>query len=421
MKRAKDWYSIHLDANKKDMKSLKSLLILGPGPSSSHTIGPYRIVLSFISGLGRKDIKEINVVLYGSLALTGKGHSTDEIISKAIGNIPHKVTFVTSYEGLTHPNTMTCEAIFMDGSSLKKRYLSIGGGAFKEEGKESEEKDVYQFSSFDGLKEYLKQNNIDDVYRVILENDASDIYEYGKEMLIHSFDTIEESLQKEGVLPGNLKLKRVAKEIHQRALSSQDEEDKRLLLLTSYAYATSEANANNELIVTTPTCGAAGVVPACLYYEMKHHGYPIESLVPAYLVGALVCSFIKENAGVSGALLGCQSEIGSAASFASASLSYLHGLSIYQIEYGAEVAMEHFLGLTCDPVDGYVQIPCIERNAIAAIHAYSGYLYAKNIAIYRKNKVSFDKVVAAMKETGNELPMELKETSLGGLAKTFCS
>ncbi len=403
------------------MKSIESLLILGPGPSSSHTIGPYRIVLSFMDDVKNMDIKEIDVVLYGSLALTGKGHSTDEIIAKAIGDIPHKVSFVPSYKGLTHPNTMVCKAIFEDGSSLEKRYLSIGGGAFKEEGKENEEKDVYPFSTFDGLKEYMAKKDIHDVYRVILENDASDIYEYGKKMLTHSFETIEESLEKDGILPGNLKLKRVAKEIHERALDSLDEEDKRLLLLTSYAYATSEANANNELIVTTPTCGAAGVVPACLYYEMKHHGYPIESLIPAYLVGALVCSFIKENAGVSGALLGCQSEIGSAASFASASLSYLHGLSLYQIEYGAEVAMEHFLGLTCDPIDGYVQIPCIERNAMAAIHAYSSYLYAKNIAIYRKNKVSFDKVVAAMKETGNELPIELKETSLGGLAKTFCS
>jgi L-serine dehydratase len=401
------------------MKSIKELLILGPGPSSSHTIGPYRISLSFLDEIKKWDVKKVKVCLYGSLALTGKGHSTDAIIEKAFEEYPFECEFNPTLENLEHPNTMECFAYLSDGSVYKKRYHSIGGGAFRVEGEKPQDLDVYPFHTFDGMKTYMEENHIDDIYEVIVKNEKDGIFEFGKEMLVHSFKTVESALEKEGTLPGPLKLQRVAKHILSRAKTLKDDTDRRLMYLTSYAYATAEANANNELIVTTPTCGAAGVVPACLYYEWKNHHENINNLVKSYLVGALICSFIKENAGVAGALLGCQSEIGSAASFASASLAYLHSLSTYQIEYASEVAMEHFLGLTCDPVDGYVQIPCIERNGMAAIHAYSSYLFAKNISLYRKNKVSFDNVIQAMKETGNELPSELKETSLGGLAKVI--
>ncbi len=401
------------------MKSIKELLVLGPGPSSSHTIGPYRISQSFLEEIRKLDVEKIVVTLYGSLALTGKGHSTDDIIRKTFEDYPFECRFEMNFEGITHPNTMQCEAYLKDKTIVRKKYQSIGGGAFIEEGKEKNVKEVYSFSTFDGLKKYMEENKIEDVFSVIAENEDEDILEFGTFMLKHSFNTISSSLKKEGTLPGPLKLKRVAKDIYQHANKNKYNIDRRLIYLTSYAYATAEANANNEIIVTTPTCGAAGVVPACLYYEWKNHHVEMSRLVKAYLVGALVCSFIKENAAVAGALLGCQSEIGSAASFASASLAYLNGLSLYQIEYASEVAMEHFLGLTCDPVDGYVQIPCIERNGMAAVHAYTAYLYSKNISLYRKNKVSFDNVVQAMKETGNKLPKELKETSLGGLAKVI--
>lgn len=402
------------------MKSIKELLILGPGPSSSHTIGPYRIAKHFLSEIKDEEIARIEITLFGSLALTGKGHQTDCIIKEAIDNFPCHVSFNPTLENLNHPNTMSCLAVLKDDRQIEKRYYSIGGGAFVEEGKRLRGKEVYPFSTFDGMKKYMEQNENSDIYDVITSLEGDDIFDYGKEMLLHSFKTIQESLEKEGTLPGPLKLKRVAKKIFQKATDSKDDTDKRLLFLTAYAYATAEANANNEIIVTAPTCGAAGVVPAVLYYEYKNHRHCLNDLVKAYLVGALICSFIKENAGVAGALLGCQSEIGSAASFAAASLAYLHNLHTFQIEYAAEVAMEHFLGLTCDPVDGYVQIPCIERNGVASLHAYTAYLYARNIALYRKNKVSFDNVILAMKETGNELPSDLKETSLGGLAKILC-
>ncbi len=402
------------------MQSLKKLLILGPGPSSSHTIGPYRISKDFLHRIDDRKTLKIEVTLYGSLALTGVGHGTDHIIKEAFSPLSCEVGFDNSFKGIKHPNTMECCAYFADGSSLRKRYESIGGGSYKEAEKEESKEDKYPFSTFDGLKEYMKGKGIADAYLAIVDNDDPDIFAYGKKMLLASFHTIEEGLGKKGILPGPLKLKRVAKDIYAKAEATTDRADKRLLYLTSYAYSVAESNANNELIVTAPTCGAAGVVPACLYYEWKNKHYSLTSLVKSYLVGALICSFIKENAGVAGALLGCQSEIGSAASFAAAALSYLHGLSLYQIEYASEVAMEHFLGLTCDPVNGYVQIPCIERNGIAAVHAYSSYLYAKTIALSRKNTVSFDNVVKAMKETGNELPQELKETSLGGLASVIC-
>lgn len=399
------------------MKSLKELLIVGPGPSSSHTIGPYRISLDFLSRLNKTKINKIEVTLFGSLALTGKGHATDNIIKKTFKDYNCIVNFDLSLKDLKHPNTMNLKAYLNDDSIYEKTYYSIGGGSFIVEGEDIKKNDVYPFSTFDGLKEYIKKNNVDDIYSIIKKFEDVDIFSYAKNLLLISFKTIEDSLNTTGILEGPLKLKRVAKDIFNQAKLTKDNVERRMMYLTSYAYATAEANADNKLIVTTPTCGAAGVVPAVLYYEYKNKHKSLDSLVKSYLVGALICNFIKENAAVAGALLGCQSEIGSASSFAAASLSYLNGLSLKQIEYASEVAMEHFLGLTCDPVDGYVQIPCIERNGIAAIHSYASFLYAKNISLHRNNVVSFDNVILAMKETGNELPSDLKETSLGGLAK----
>lgn len=399
------------------MKSLKELLIVGPGPSSSHTIGPYRISLDFLSRLNKTKINKIEVTLFGSLALTGKGHATDNIIKKTFKDYNCIVNFDLSLKDLKHPNTMNLKAYLNDDSIYEKTYYSIGGGSFIVEGEDIKKNDVYPFSTFDGLKEYIKKNNVDDIYSIIKKFEDVDIFSYAKNLLLISFKTIEDSLNTTGILEGPLKLKRVAKDIFNQAKLTKDNVERRMMYLTSYAYATAEANADNQLIVTTPTCGAAGVVPAVLYYEYKNKHKSLDSLVKSYLVGALICNFIKENAAVAGALLGCQSEIGSASSFAAASLSYLNGLSLKQIEYASEVAMEHFLGLTCDPVDGYVQIPCIERNGIAAIHSYASFLYAKNISLHRNNVVSFDNVILAMKETGNELPSDLKETSLGGLAK----
>lgn len=393
--------------------------MFGPGPSSSHTIGPYRICQDFLSSVKGKNPVSFFVSLYGSLALTGKGHFTDEIVKKALSPYPTTVAFVPTLENLSHPNTMELTANLSDGSNLTKRYLSVGGGSFCLEKGKSEEKEVYPFSKFSEAMDYMDKNDYTDICTMIVALEGEDILDYSRKMLQVSFDTLENSLKYTGTLPGPLKLNVVSGKIVSDAKLKKHPAEKRIMLLTGYAYAISEANARGEMIVTSPTCGSAGVVPSVLYYEYHHCHFSIDDIAKAYLVGAFVCDFIKENASLSGALLGCQAEIGSASSFAAATLSYLHHLSNYQIEYAAEVAMEHFLGLTCDPVDGYVQIPCIERNGMASVHAYSAYLYAKDISIFRKNKVSFDTVVEAMNETGKEIPSDLKETSLGGLAKVL--
>ena len=401
------------------MKSLKELLIVGPGPSSSHTIGPYRICLDFLRNTNIENLDHIIVILYDSLALTGKGHGTDKIILNALKQFDVKIVFDTETVDIPHPNTMRIQAFYKTGEVISKVYCSIGGGAYQVVGENSKTIDTYPFNTFDEMKKILPNFN-NDIYSLIEHYEGKDIFSYAQNLLLKSFDTIKKSLKTEGLLPGPLKLKRVSHEIYTRANELEELEEKRALLLTSYSYATSEANAASEMIVTTPTCGASGVVPAILYYLYKDLKGNLHKLTKAYLVGALIADFIKQNASISGAVLGCQAEIGSAASFASASLAYYNNLSIYQIEYAAEVSMEHFLGLTCDPVDGYVQIPCIERNAVACVHAYAAYILSKNVAIYRHNKVSFDDVILAMKETGKQLPSDLKETSKGGLAKIIC-
>lgn len=398
------------------MKSLRELLIEGNGPSSSHTIGPYRAAKSFLSILGTTPCDEIRVILYRSLALTGKGHGTDQIIARALMGYQTKIIFdITTLTA--HPNTLYFEAFRKGESIIKKGYESIGGGAIKEVGKPYTPRDVYPFNRSADLNLYMTKRGMKDPYKVVEEYEGADIYWYGDKLLKDSFATLEKSLMTTGMLPGKLQLKAVAKDIYESAKKDDSPEKSTILYLTAYAYAISEANARGEIIVTAPTCGASGVVPACLYYLYKNKNYDWGLLVKAYLVGAMFCDFIKEMAGISGAMLGCQAEIGSAAAFAAASMCYADSLPMYNIEYGAEVALEHFLGLTCDPVGGYVQIPCIERNGMAAVHAYTAYLYAKDIAPSRKNKVSFDDVINVMRETGQAISPDYKETSLGGLAK----
>lgn len=402
------------------MKSLRELLIAGHGPSSSHTIGPSRAALAFKGLLSNEGADHIEVTLYRSLAWTGKGHGTDKAVLEALS--PYKATVAFDFVSeRPHPNSLSFAAFDAKGHPLlSKDYESIGGGAFKEAKKPYAPKDIYPFETPSALFAYMEKEGITDLYEVIEHFEGKEIFDYGKSLLSTSFKTLEHSLGYEGVLPGSLHLECVAKKVHEAALKRSHEGKSPLILyLTAYAYAMSEANARGEVIVTAPTAGASGVVPACLYYMHKNKRYPLDKVVKAYLVGALLCDFIKEMAGVSGALLGCQSEIGSAASFAAASLCYLKGLPLREIEYGSEVALEHFLGLTCDPVGGYVQIPCIERNAMAAVHAYTAYLYAREIAPLRESKVSLEKAILAMKMTGEALPNDYKETSLGGLAKVI--
>jgi L-serine dehydratase len=398
------------------MKSLKEIFVIGPGPSSSHTIGPYNISKHFAKAIEGIQTEKITVTLYESLALTGKGHLTDQIIKKALSEYKVEVIFDTKTK-TNHPNTMNLTAYFADGKKKSVDYISYGGGAFGIKGEPVESKDVYPFSNFQGLREYMSQQNISDPYEVIEKLEGADILQYAIKMVQQMFSVIENGIATSGILPGSLKLKRVAGEVNKRALSLPHSYERKTLLLSSFAYACSEENAAGSFVVTAPTCGSSGVMPSVLYFEYINNHMPIEKIAKALLVGGLIGDFVKANASISGAVHGCQAEVGTASSMAAAALCYLYGLTLHQIEYGAEVAMEHFLGLTCDPVGGYVQIPCIERNAMASIHAYTAFLYAEEISKMRQNEVSFDQVVEAMKATGDSLPFQYKETSLGGLAE----
>lgn len=399
------------------MKSLKELFVLGPGPSSSHTIGPYNACLSFLSLLdSKKSIIGIDVTLFGSLALTGKGHRSDQIILKTLNKYKANVIFDMQSK-VAHPNTMSFVAHYQNGEALNRTYLSIGGGAIKclEESK-VKMKETYPFENLTSILDYMKDEKLPTFASFVRRFESKDIDEYLKKLILFSFATIESSLTKEGPLPGRPNILRCAKKIFEEANKLTSEEEKKLMLITSFAYATAEANANGEMIVTTPTCGSSGVLPSVLYFEYKYNHKSIDEVVEAMMCAGIIGNVVKQNASISGAVGGCQAEIGTASAMASSALSSINHLSLHQIEYASEVALEHFLGLTCDPVGGYVLVPCIERNGMASIHATTAYLYAKHIAPTRQNQVSFDSCVEAMKITGDSLSTDYRETSIGGLA-----
>ncbi len=397
------------------MKSLKELFVIGPGPSSSHTIGPKKAAETFLAKYN--DADHFKVILYGSLSLTGKGHLTDYIIQKTLKNC--EIVFDYKNLNLDHPNTMEFFAYDKNENLIGyNKCFSLGGGAISFENEQFlDSKDVYPFNTYDDMERKLEELNLKHFYQLVYHYEDDDIEEYLTNCLYKMFECIEDGLNTTGLIPGKLKLERVAKKIYETAVNEDLtlEENKRLLI-SAYAYAVAENNASGHDVVTAPTCGSAGVIPATLYYQYKHNNKSIQDLVHALMIAGLIGNLVKTNASISGAVGGCQAEIGTATAMAAGALSFVNGLNHYQIEYASEVAMEHMLGLTCDPVLGYVQIPCIERNAIAALRVYDSYLYAKIIAGKRKNRISLDDVIKAMKLTGDGLSFEYKETSQGGLA-----
>lgn len=401
------------------MESLKELYRFGPGPSSSHTIGPKRALLQFMERFS--DATSYTVILYGSLALTGKGHLTDYILQKTASPKMCKVIFDIKTK-VEHPNTLDLIAYDDEKEVARARAFSLGGGriAFLNE-EVSKAKDVFPFNTMKEIKEQLEKQNCD-LVSLVYQYDIG-IKDYLVLVLDKMFECVERGLNATGIIPGKLKLEKVAKSLYLEALnldvSEKNSSERTKLLVTSYAYAVSEENASGGEIVTAPTCGASGVVPAVLYYFYKHQGVSKDRLVDALAVGGVFGNLVKTNASISGAVGGCQAEIGTACSMAASMAAYLFDLNINQIEYASEVAMEHHLGLTCDPVLGYVQIPCIERNGVAALRAYDAAIYGRYISKYRRNRVSFDDVIAVMKETGDHLKQDYKETSLGGLAKKY--
>jgi L-serine deaminase len=398
------------------MESIKELYKIGPGPSSSHTIGPQKI-MEYIKEK-YSDIDRCEVVLYGSLSLTGRGHLTDYIIEKTMGKIETKIIF-SKEELKYHPNGM--EVFIYNNNVLlaKERAFSIGGGSFFIEGEQQKTiNSVYKHQQLTDIYQYLNEHEID-LYEYIIESEDLDFYQYLKEIWQAMKDSIENGLNDQGLIPGKLKLSKVAKDLYNLAVKEENIIEQQRLFITSYAYAVSEQNASGQLVVTAPTCGASGVIPAILYYSFKHLGYLEKEIIKALAVGGLIGNLIKTNATISGAKGGCQAEIGSACSMGSAAYAYLMGLSLSQIEYAAEMGLEHFAGLTCDPIGGYVQIPCIERNGFGALRVLSVVSFAKNLGSLRKHLVSFDSMVRVMKNIGEDMKVDYRETSIGGLASEY--
>jgi len=408
------------------MKSLTKLFRYGPGPSSSHTIAPSIAARSFLKLLSPYKEGEVVVTLHGSLALTGTGHGTE----KAIGDIlkDHKVTFVRNIDPLdpSRPNSFEMELRNNDKEILKRHYASIGGGELvSDDDLTVNEKDIYPFVDLESVKSYMNKNKITSPVAFCGDFEEPSIESILEERLKEMFVSLETGLSKTGPIPANknprLQLKRTAGAIYQKAQAIKDEDSRREMLISAYAYAVSESNACSENIVTAPTCGSAGVIPSLLYYEYHDLHKPFDLVAKSLFAAGLFGNIVKQNASIAGAIGGCQAEIGTASSMGAAALCFIDGLSFHQEEYAAECSMEHFLGLSCDPIDGYVIIPCIERNGMGALRAYDSFLYAKYIAPLRRNEVSFDNVVEAMKLTGDSLSKAYKETAEGGLAEILNS
>ena len=397
------------------MKSIKSVYKIGYGPSSSHTMGPSFAAADFMTRYPEADF--IKVILYGSLAKTGKGHGTDRAIIDTISDIKNEVNFDTSTPTDVHPNTVDFIAFKNDNEIGKKRYYSVGGGEIKtDDSKEISPIEVYKERNFTQIAEYCKSHTIR-ISDYVFQREGDDIKPFLYSVWCTMQNAIEEGLSKRGTLPGGLNVERKAQFLYNQKHIDESPQTRENRLVCSYAFAVSEQNADCGIIVTAPTCGSCGVVPAVLKYMKDKNHFSDDDIIRALAVAGLIGNIVATNASISGAECGCQAEIGTACCMASAALCELFEMGIDQIEYAAEVAMEHHLGLTCDPVGGLVQIPCIERNAVAAMRAINALSLAN--FLYGSRKVSFDVVVETMYQTGKDLSHLYRETSEGGLAKLY--
>lgn len=397
----------------KGMKSLKELYKIGRGPSSSHTMGPERACKEFIRQ--NSDIDSVRVFLYGSLAKTGKGHGSDRVIEKTIAPLPCEVIFDFDKTDIPHPNTMELVGFKNGAEAVRVTVMSVGGGSILYEGESQvDTPDVYDLHTFSDIAEYCKKNHIR-LWGYALEREDPDFLDYMDQVWAQMKDTIHAGLDDEGILPGGLSVKKKARSLYHNQHIDESPETREHRMVCSYAFAVGEQNASGERVVTAPTCGAAGVLPAVLYYQQQKHRFSDRQIVQALITAGIVGNLIKTNASISGAECGCQAEIGSACSMASAALGELFYLDIDKIEYAAEIAMEHHLGLTCDPICGLVQIPCIERNAVSAMRAINAVSLAS--FLWDSRKISLDDVIHVMKRTGRDLSSRYKETSEAGLAR----
>ncbi len=393
------------------MESIRNIYRIGYGPSSSHTMGPRSAAETFLGRFG--DASKYQVTLYGSLAATGKGHLTDKAINEVFAGRNLQIVWKPEIVLPRHPNGLKFEAL-NDKSELLGEWTaySIGGGAVVDDTTITESEMVYPFENLNDIIKWCNKNGRS-YWECVQEHEKADIWDYLNEVWRVMKESIHRGLENEGVMPGVLNLPRKASSYHVRASSLTGTLRKRALLF-SYALAVSEENASGGKIVTAPTCGSCGALPAVLYYQNTEHNFSESKIIKALATAGLIGNVVKKNASISGAECGCQAEIGVACAMASAATTQLFGGTIFQIEYSAEMGLEHHLGLTCDPVAGLVQIPCIERNAFAAGRALNHHVFA--ILSDGRHRISFDKVVETMKRTGKDLPSLYRETSTGGLA-----
>lgn len=397
------------------MESLRELYKVGTGPSSSHTMGPERATKLFKEKYPEAD--SFKAVLLGSLAKTGRGHRTDYIIVETCKPLPCEIVFDTKSPTPYHPNTMRLYAYKNGGELGYWEVYSVGGGSIEIEGQASyAPKPVYPHSTFEEISDYCRDKEIR-LWEYVEEFEGKEIWEYLRNIWYVMCNAIREGLKAEGVLFGGLNVRRRAKHLVSQRHIDENAETRENRLVCAYAFAVSEENASCGTIVTAPTCGSCGILPAVLKYVKDKRAFTDDEILRGIATAGIIGNVIKTNASISGAECGCQAEVGSACAMAAAAIGEIYEMSIPQIEYAAEVAIEHHLGLTCDPILGLVQIPCIERNAVAAMRAINAINLANFLTDSRK--ISFDAVVRTMYETGKDLSHRYRETSEGGLAKLF--
>lgn len=398
------------------MESIKQIYRIGNGPSSSHTMGPRRAAKMFLERISGMDYKKLSVTLYGSLAATGKGHMTDVAILEVLTpKAPVDIIWEPKVFLPFHPNGMLFQAFSQDGTVLDSwTIFSIGGGTLaNEEYNEQKAAEIYEMSTIREIQNWCESTG-HSYWEYVGMREGSEIWDYLAEVWDVMQAAVRRGLEAEGILPGGLGIRRKASDYMIRAKGFGNSIKSRGLVY-AYALAVSEENACGGEIVTAPTCGSCGVMPAVLYHLKETREFRDSRILRALATAGLFGNVVRTNASVSGAEVGCQGEVGVACAMAAGAASQLFGGTPAQIEYASEMGLEHHLGLTCDPVCGLVQIPCIERNAFAAARA----LDANTFSTFSdgKHRVSFDQVVEVMRQTGKDLPSLYKETSEGGLAK----
>ena len=398
------------------MRSIREIYKIGKGPSSSHTMGPERAAKLFKQEDPEADAYQ--VILYGSLSKTGIGHGTDRVLREVLSPTPTDIVFSDEHLPDQHPNTMDFIAYRNGEETSRLRVESIGGGDIRIPGRPTEKgEEVCIEHSFVEIADFCKWRYISTLSEYVELNEGPEIWDFLMEVWQVMKQSIADGLEAEGTLPGGLNVQRKAKYLLNRDIPVRAPALLEFRLIAAYAYAVAEQNADNGTVVTAPTCGACGILPAVLKYIQDTRGLSDEEVCRGLATAGIIANLTKRNASISGAEAGCQAEIGTACSMAAAALAELYKQDLDQVEYAAEVAMEHHLGLTCDPICGLVQIPCIERNAVAAMRAMN----ACNMSYFLtgSRNISYDMVCRAMHETGTSLNHRFRETSEGGLAKLY--